>query len=607
MQDFLNNEAIIMDQEQLLYYMKNFKEKYTLFKTYEDYQIFSLLCIKYFFYGDNNIPFDEDIVVDFLTDKSKDGGIDALFVDPNSDENDIIVIQSKHYMKAKLELNDILFDLNKIKTTLNDLKNNKFSLYNEQLVTAYQNIINNGSINSIRVCFFTSYEPKNKRERNRIEKKSREIFNDFDIYFRTEIEDQIELCDSEKLFVEEDNLRIDKTNNFLAYKDSIMVNISAKSLQQLQHRRRNSLLGMNLRYYVRQKLVDKGIEKTIYEDPQNFWYKNNGIIIVCSNYKIDGNIVHLYSFSIINGGQTTNQIGRLDIDEDFYLQCKIIKIIGSSDKEKDIFIHEIAEASNAQKPIKKSDLKANAPEQLRLKERLASKNVYYITKKGDKIPKKYTEKYQSTQLEHVGKLSLATVLQMPGTARSNPKKMYNDEYYFSIFGTQAKEGVIADALKIEYYYNTFSKKNLKNKVYDEKTVLPMIRNGRTFQLACITFLCKINNNVFSYNDINNLINNNNIDELKKYLRKMGQMDSIIKNKLDNEEQIFFDIFGIIGEEILGYCFENALEKAEETKQSLAPSNYLKTDTVYYKFIIKRLWSRYNHNNELNSLIKAIFK
>ena len=43
---------------------------------------------------------------------------------------------------------------------------------------------------------------------------------------------------------------------------------------------------MNLRYYVRQKAVDTGIEKTIHKEPENFWYKNNGILMK----QVHGNI-----------------------------------------------------------------------------------------------------------------------------------------------------------------------------------------------------------------------------------------------------------------------------------------------------------------------------
>ena len=185
------------------------------------------------------------------------------------------------------------------------------------------------------------------------------FLNDLEMNFRSDIEAQIELCDNGKLCVDYDKIAIDDKNNYLKYEDSIIVNISALSLQELQNRRRNGLLGMNLRYYVRQKAVDTGIEKTIHKEPENFWYKNNGILIICDDYEIDGKEIKLWNFSIVNGGQTTNRIGKLDIEKDFYLQCKVVKSKGNTTQMKDKFALEIAEATNSQKPVKKADLKAN--------------------------------------------------------------------------------------------------------------------------------------------------------------------------------------------------------------------------------------------------------
>lgn len=305
----------------------------------------------------------------------------------------------------------------------------------------------------------------------------------------------------------------------------------------------------------------------------------------------------------MNGGQTTNRIGKLDIERDFYLQCKVVKSKGNTTQMKDKFALEIAEATNSQKPVKKADLKANTPEQIRLKERLNRCQVYYITKKGDKTPKQYSEPYQTATLEQVGKLGLAAVLQMPGSARSNSQRMYNDEYYYSIFGQDAKEGVIADLLKMSYYYDKFVKVYIKDKGYDEKTVLPMMKNGRTFQYACVTFLCKINYGVFSYDTIAGMLNN--VDDLKIAIRNMGNIEKLISVKLQDEEEIFMEIFSVIGDEVLGYCFDSALYKAEEEQRTLAPSDYLKSDINYYKDVIKRLWNRYKQNSSLRDNIDLI--
>lgn len=598
--------GINMEQNFFDYHIERIKEHYPVYRDYQDYHIFTILCIKYFFFCDSGVAFDQDLVKEYLTDGKNDGGIDAIFNDPTSENNDVIIVQSKFYKNTALASDNVAGELYKINESLKKLQSNKISEFNDKLVSAYRNATSQMEDNgNIRIVFFTSYQPKNKRERNRLDKSMREYFEKYDLEmnFRSDIEAQIEMCDNGKLCVDYDKIAIDDKDNSLTYKNSVIVNISALSLQDLQNRRRNGLLGMNLRYYVRQKAVDTGIERTIAKEPENFWYKNNGIVIVCDDYKLDGKEIKLWNFSIVNGGQTTNRIGKIDIDKDFYLQCKVIKSEGDTTEMKDRFALDIAEATNSQKPIKKADLKANTPEQIRLKERLSKYRVYYITKKGDKAPKQYSEPYQITTLEQVGKLGLAAVLQMPGSARSNSQRMYNDEYYYSIFGQQAKAGVITDLLKISYYYDKFVKNYIKDKGYDEKTVLPMMKNGRTFQCACITFLCKINYGVFTYDTIAGMINNT--DDLKIVIRGMGDIEKLISANLQNEEEIFMEIFSIIGDEVLGYCFDNALYKAAEEQRTLAPSDYLKSDLIYYRDVIKRLWNRYKQNRHLSENIKLI--
>lgn len=595
-----------MSQDFFDFHIERLREKYPVYKNYQKYHIFTILCIKYFFFSEAGISFDQDIVEEYLTDGANDGGIDAIFNDPTSESNDMIIVQSKFYENTELGTDNVAGELYKINETLKKLQSNKVSEFNEKVVSAYRNATSQMEDNgSIRIVFFTSYQPRNKRERNKLDKSMRDYFGKYDLEmnFRSDIEAQIEMCDNGKLCVDYDKIVIDDKDNYLMYKDSIIVNISALSLQDLQNRRRNGLLGMNLRYYVRQKAVDTDIEKTIHKEPENFWYKNNGIVIICDDYKIDGKEIKLWNFSIVNGGQTTNRIGKIDIEKDFYLQCKVIKSEGATTQMKDRFALDIAKATNSQKPIKKADLKANTPEQMRLKERLNRYHVYYITKKGDKTPKQYSEPFQTATLEQVGKLGLAAVLQMPGSSRSNSQRMYNDEYYYSIFGNEAKAGVIADLLRLSYYYDKFVKTYIKDKGYDEKTVLPMMKNGRTFQYACITFLCKINYGVFTYDTIAGMLNNT--DDLKIVIRGMGDMEKLISVNLQNEEEIFMEIFSIIGDEVLGYCFETALYKAEEEQRTLAPSDYLKSDLNYYKDVIKRLWNRYKQNRQLNNDINLI--
>ena len=576
---------------------KKFKE----FKPYQDYHLFTFVCLKYFYFNSPSNPFLPETVIPCMTDASNDGGIDAIFNDPTSEGNDVIVVQSKYYHDSVLKDENVVGELYKIGETLKNLNRNKVQGYNDKLVTAYKNAVSQmEDCGEIKIVFFSSYKPSTKRERNKLE-KSASILKDYDVDFEfgDDIEQQIESCDNQKLCVDNDKLKIDRKDNYLTYKDSIIVNISARSLQDLQNRRRNGLLGMNLRYYVKQKTVDAGIADTIKNEPENFWYKNNGLLIVCEDYTIDGTEVKLKNFSIVNGGQTTNRIGHLDIEEDFYLQCKIVKVNGANPAENDALISKIAEATNSQKPIKKADIKANSKEQLDLHRRFEKIGVFYMTKQGDAVPSTL-DPWQIASLEKLGKIAIATVMQLPGTARSNSRKMYDDEFYYPIF-SKTNEQFLADSLKIAYYYDQFSRKENKDGL-DEKSVIPMISNGKTFQLACISFLSKIKNDVFNYDSIAGSLKNS--DQLKTILRNMGNMNMLIKHKIDDEQSCFNNIFELIAEEVLGYCYGDALDKAESEQKALAPSNYLKLDGNYFKDIIPRLWSRYNRS-ELKKYVDMV--
>ncbi len=562
------------------------------FRNMKDFEVFTLLCIKYFFYSDGT-PFDPEIACGYITDGANDGGIDAIFNDPNSDTNDVIVVQSKYFKKTSLSDKDVVGELYKISDTIKSLDSFKASNFSEKVKAAYEAAKSQkDDAGIVRVVFFTSYAPASKRECNKLRSLREKTSGtyEFEINFQQDISEQIESVDNEKLFIESGKLEIDVRDNYLRYQNSVIVNISAQSLQLLQHKWGKSLLGMNLRYYIRQKSVDDGIRETVEKASETFWYKNNGVIIVCDNYEIDGTELKLHNFSIVNGGQTTNMIGRLDIDNDFYLQCKVIKTDGNNQYEKDQFTHKIAEASNSQKPIKQSDLRSNTPEQILLKNKLQKENVYYILKKGDKAPKKYEEPYQVTRIDEIGKLGLAVVCQMPGSARNCRTKIYQDEYYNSIFSQSVNAKVYADALKIVYYYSLFKKSALNEEMYDDITVKPVIRNGETYQLACIAYLAKVKSGLVDHSTIRKL--QNSTDEMRTELKKMDGLEGLILNQVEDEKETFMNIFGTLSEHVLGVCYEREMDNQDDL--SLAASNYLKSDSIYYRDILKKLWSVYNN-------------
>ena len=67
---------------------------------------------------------------------------------------------------------------------------------------------------------------------------------------------------------------------------------------------------MNIRHYIRSRMVDDKINETLHKNRGDFWFLNNGIVIACEDFMIDGSKITLTNFSIVNGGQTTYLIGQ---------------------------------------------------------------------------------------------------------------------------------------------------------------------------------------------------------------------------------------------------------------------------------------------------------
>ena len=121
----------------------------------------------------------------------------------------------------------------------------------------------------------------------------------------------------------------------------------------------------------------------------------------------------------------------------------------------------------------------------------------------------------------------------------------------------------------------------------------VIKNGRTFAIACISFAFKLVKNIFTW------------DELKKILRRMNDSDCLIVNRLDDEQKVFDTIFGLIGDEVLGPCFDLAKYKASSDGKVIASSDYLKSDINYYKEVLQKFYTKFNMNRELRKSIESI--
>ncbi len=171
------------------------------------------------------------------------------------------------------------------------------------------------------------------------------------------------------------------------------------------------LLESNVRSFLQFRgNINKGIRKTINENPSMFFAYNNGITATAEDIELDTNnkIKKLKNFQIVNGGQTTaslfntrkNDNASLD---DIFVQMKLTII--NDGKSNDV-VPNISRFSNTQNKVSEADFFSNDIYHIRLEEK--SRRIWAPAKEGElKKTKWFYERARGQYLELQSKLTPA--------------------------------------------------------------------------------------------------------------------------------------------------------------------------------------------------------
>lgn len=463
--------------------------------------LFTLEAVNIFFYKENIGEID---IKTGFTDGANDGGIDFIY--PTSEK--LYLIQGKS--SKTLSLEEIKNVFHKMKETVSKFNEKNYDDFSNILKQSYLNaydLLNDDK--NIEFILFTNTILSDQIKDELRNFSEEEPFNEHTLSFydKNDIDLRKAVLYQDSDFIQEDSIKIIKNssnkNNFLSYGDNgLIVNVSANSIKELYNKYNpkngsHKLFSYNLREHIYQKNVDNGIDATIANEPQKFWYYNNGITIGCSDYYIDGNKIKLYDFSIINGAQTTTKIGeaksKINGEHDFSIVCKIIRSPEGLNQEEN-FISRISEASNSQKPIRPRDLKANSPEQKLLQTNCAQNGNYSLAieiKRGVK-PKNYKkvqELWQKTTNEYIGQLVWACIFQRPSSARNNKNTLFSsDSLYKQIFMRKFDCNTLFDLVKIGNIFDNYSNE-MASKTEDLDKIA-ILKNGKFTILAIFVYLFK---------------------------------------------------------------------------------------------------------------------
>jgi hypothetical protein len=205
--------------------------------------------------------------------------------------------------------------------------------------------------------------------------------------------------------------------------------------------RRDSLFAWNIRKYLGDRGINKEIKRTAEEDPEKFFYCNNGITAVCQDFTIEGNKLRIEKFQIINGAQTVASIDKAKADDRVWVLFRLIKT-SRTDVESGIN-NEIIRSNNTQNAIKLSDFRANDQIQKFLADNLSGKKPSALPQSITYQPKRSSKpgRGRVIKLEELAKIRYA-FLYDPLVVHSSPRDLWthndHEAKYHLAFGVDGE-------------------------------------------------------------------------------------------------------------------------------------------------------------------------
>ncbi|MTP78190.1 hypothetical protein GMB70_05895 [Turicibacter sanguinis] len=504
-----------------------------------------------------------------------------------------------------MSVNESLNEFNKVLRTIKDFELQKTGSYNNRLKEVLQDSLDrltDENIGNIEFVFSCSSALNKNKVIEKIMSNESHMIEQITLNAIEDIETRIELFQSIINKVSEAKLKLDKPKNFLSYQsenmEGIFVNISSKSLTKIYNKYKDKgLFDLNIRKYIRNKLVDDSITDTIRNNSENFWFLNNGLTIACDEFSLDGDNIRLYDFSIVNGGQTTNLIGKSNTEKEFFIPCKIVRNLDGNDEN---FFSKIAEATNSQKPIQSKDLKSNSPEMRRLKALLKDYKIDLEIKRGDKkLPSSYTK----IKNDELAQIILSFVNQKPGTSRSSKNSLFSNNKYYSLIFKQPyhksdeKKKFLVDLIDLNTRFTYINDKLKKpGELQVEEQII--LKNGKQILFSLFGVVYQLVNNDLTLEELKH-------DDSLLTTRDFPYNSLLSNYTSDDIDSKLTDLIKLLIN-ILAKEYDNQYRNGKVT----SVSNFFKTDKKYQDDILRKTFipefSRTRNYDELMEYA-SIFK
>lgn len=341
-----------------------------------------------------------------IVDGGDDNGIDSIFYSPTLKE--LVIVQSKWIKDGSGEPES--GEIGKFCTGIEDLINLNFDRFNTKITTRQSEIINAISAFDTKYVLILAYTgdkglaPHGQRRIDDLLGKLNDAGeSNIDDLVRFKKFDQAKIYTSLSKGLLSDPLDIEiGLHQWGKYIDPFIGYfgyVSGEEIAKLWNETGRKLFNKNIRNVLGKTEVNEELQSTIQNDPEKFWYFNNGITIISDTIEksmIGGTNRELGSFklvnaSVVNGAQTISTIGEAATKfpegiKRVFVLTRCISLSGTPTE----FGNEVTKANNRQNRIENRDFVSQDPEQNRLREELAHDSIVYNIVRSDNFSRSVT-------------------------------------------------------------------------------------------------------------------------------------------------------------------------------------------------------------------------
>lgn len=338
---------------------------------------------------------DTELASQAIVDGYDDNGIDALFFDRNY--NILWVVQSKWIQKGQGQPET--GDMRKFKDGILDLiRDEKFDRFNDRVRARKNDIQEAIESPGLKIKIVVSYTGNDFSKHNRsiLDDLIQEL-NDYDDIASYEIFNLEVAYKALSDSINSNNIVVRfKLSNWGRIDEPIVAfygQICAAEVAKWWKEYKNNLFSKNIRNFIGSGEVNDEIARTIREEPEVFWYFNNGITVLCqeiekpgfSKDRKTGDFI-CKGISVINGAQTIGSIASVYEEspekvEDAEILIKLISL----ERCPDDFGVRVTRATNTQNRVETRDFVSLDPIQEELRRELQVWKVNYQYKRSGEI------------------------------------------------------------------------------------------------------------------------------------------------------------------------------------------------------------------------------